>query len=266
MHECEICEKSFVCEFDRHLHNAWIKKIRLGLIRRVLLINSNKGGLGNTLFASLLATKMKKMGYKVALLETSFYSTLPYYFDYSSENGLELVANGIVPPVSIFDYPYLSPSLFMVRDPQLLDWDKDAVVKFLKKMIINTNWGDTDILIVDLACEHSGLVNDLKAFFGDKLTNSILILDYKQASSLYTKAYINYYAGITKVLHLLLSPSKNDSKDNKIINDTKYKMSSLDFCEKAYHYGVDPGDIIKEVNDLYNPVLEEVSTACLSIF
>ncbi|MEI6092749.1 MAG: P-loop NTPase [bacterium] len=266
MHECEICEKSFVCEFDRHLHNAWIKKIRLGLIRRVLLVNSNKGGLGNTLFAALLAAKMKKMNYKVALLETSFSSSLPYYFDLPFGNGLELVPNGIIPPVSSFDYPYLSPSLFMAKDHQLVDWDKEAIIKFLKKMIINTNWGDTDILVLDLACGHLGFIDELKAFFGDRLTSSVLMLDYKQLSSPYTSAYIHYHESLTTILQVLSSPSKNNLKDKKNVADTKYKVSSLEFCDLAYFYGASPADIIKNVNELYAPVIEEVSTSCLSIF
>jgi len=265
MHECEICEKSFVCEFDKHLHNAWIKKIRFGSIRRVLVVNSMKGGLGNSLFSILLAAKMKKMGYKTALLETSFSSVLPYYFNFSSDNGLELTTNGIIPPVSSFDYPYLSPYLFMVRNPHVVDWDKESMLKFFRKMIINTNWGETDLLILDVSAEHTGFIQDIKAFMPEKLHHVILMVDYRQAGSDYTRSYIDYFDNFMKVLHVLLSPSKMDSEETPSYG-IKHKISSLPFLDSTYSMKIKPEEIIEQVNDLYLPIIEEVSTACLSIF
>ncbi|MCX6113100.1 MAG: P-loop NTPase, partial [Proteobacteria bacterium] len=233
-------------------------------------VNSNKGGLGTTVFSALLAAKMKKMGYKTALLETSFSSVLPYYFGFSSANGLELISNGIVPPVSSFDYPYLSPSLFMINDPHVVDWDKESILRFFKKMIINTNWGDTDILIIDVSAEHTGFIKDIKAFLPEKLHHAILMVDYKQASSDYTKAYIDYFNGFMSVLYVLLSPSKIDAKEKeKEKPETygiKHNLNMLPFLETAYSPDIKPNDIIKNINGLYAPILEEVSTACLSIF
>ncbi|MEI6079698.1 MAG: P-loop NTPase [bacterium] len=266
MHECEICEKSFVCEFDRHLHNAWTKKNRLSMIRRVLVVNSNKGGLGNSLFSALLAAKMKKMGYKTALLETSFSSVLPYYFNFKSANGLELVANGIVPPVSKYDYPYLSPALFMIREPNIVAWDHEATLKFIKKMIINADWGDTDIMIIDLSAEHTGLVKDLRAFFSEKMHHAVLLLDYKQASGKYAKAYVDHFREFITVLKVLLSPSKIKTKTKKDITGIDADISALPFFEAAYSSDPEPDKIIEGIYELYAPVLEEVSTACLSIF
>jgi Mrp family chromosome partitioning ATPase len=266
MHECEICEKSFVCEYDRHLHNSWIKKSRLSMIRKVLIINSNKGGLGNTIFSALLAAKMKKMNYKIALMETSFSSVLPYYFNYSSENGLELISSGIIPPVSTFGYPYLSPSLFMIREPHVVAWDDESTMRFLRKMIINTNWGDTDILIIDVASYHANLIKDLKTFLGDKLHNAVLIVDYRQASTDYAKAYIKHFEEILNVLYVLLSPAKRKAKEDLDIYGTKHDVSALPFLDSVYASDAKPDQVIESIHEIYSHVLEEVSTSCLSIF
>jgi hypothetical protein len=218
------------------------------------------------MFSALLAAKMKKMNYKIALMETSFSSVLPYYFNFSSENGLELISTGIIPPVSPFGYPYLSPSLFMIREPHIVAWDNESTTRFLRKMVINTSWGDTDILIIDVASDHAGLVKELKTFFGDKLQNAVLIIDYKQASSDYAKAYIRHFEEQLKILCVLLSPAKRKAKEDLGVYGIKHDVSALPFLESAYSADAKPEEIIENIYEVYSHVLEEVSTACLSIF
>ena len=99
----------------------------------------------------------------------------------------------------------------------------------------------------------------------EKLHHAILMVDYKHAASDYTKSYIDYFDSFMNVLHVLLSPSRIDAKEPPSY-EIKHNMSALPFLDAAYSMNIKPDDIIKKVNDLYVPIIEEVSTACLSIF
>ncbi len=259
MHECELCEKSFICELDKHIHNAWLKKTRLGMIRKVIVVTSNKGGSGQTLFSLLLASKIKQKGYKTALVETSMAPYLPYYMGYDMATGLDIVPGGIVPPVSPFAYPYLSPLLFMNQNNKPVFWDTEDVIKFIKKMIINTNWGEVDILLLDMPLGQLEMIKDLKTFFSDKLGQSLFLIDSKTKESEQTKMYFHYIKESTTLLKVIQSPIRTKSKgtDKKIV---------LPFVDDVWDEKVTVSEIPALLVDAYDNPLEEVSKVCLSIF
>jgi Mrp family chromosome partitioning ATPase len=259
MHECELCEKSFICELDKHIHNAWLKKTRLGMIRKTIVVTSNKGGCGLTLFSLLLAAKIKQKGYKTALIETSLSSYLPYYMGFDGTEGLDIVPGGIVPPVSTFGYPYLSPLLFMGNSPKPLFWDKEATLKFIKKMIINTNWGDVDILLLDMPFCQAEMIKDLISFMGDKLSQSVLLLDEKSRESAQAKVYTSFIKEHTSLLKVVSSPSTVQGKVSE-------KKTMLPFVDDVCNSDVLLSEVPAMVVDAYDEPLEEVSKVCLSIF
>ncbi len=259
MHECELCEKSFICELDKHIHNAWLKKTRLGMIRKAIAVTSNKGGCGLTLFSLLLAAKIKQKGYKTALLETSMSAYLPYYMGMEDAEGLEIVPGGIVPPASQMGFPYLSPLLFMGSDSKPLLWDKEAILKFIKKMIINTNWGDVDILLLDMPFCHVDMIKDLSSFMGDKLSQSVLLLDHKSKDSSQAKAYTSFVKEHTSLLKIVSSPSRIQGKISE-------KRTMLPFVDEVHNSNVPLSEVPSMLLDAYDSPLEEVSKVCLSIF
>jgi NUBPL iron-transfer P-loop NTPase len=259
MHECELCEKSFICELDKHIHNAWLKKTRLGMIRKVIVITSDKSGCGQTLFSLLLTSKIKQKGYKTALVETSMSPYLPYYMGYDTTKSLDIVPGGIVPPISPFSYPYLSPLLFMNNNNRPLFWEKEDVLKFIKKMILNTNWGDVDILLLDVPLYQLEMIKMLKAFFSDKLSQSLLLVDSRTKESEQAKSYLSYMKENTTLLKVVQSPIRTKSKDagKKVI---------LPFVDSVWDENVLASEIPSLLIDAYDNSLEEVSKVCLSIF
>jgi len=259
MHECELCEKSFICELDKHIHNAWLKKTRFGMIRKVIIITSNKGGCGLTLFSLLLAANIKQKGYKTALMETSMSPYLPYYMGFDGISGLDIVQGGIVPPMSPFSYPYLSPLLFMGDTSKPIFWDKEPLLKFMKKMIINTNWGDVDILLIDMPFCQNEMIKDLRAFMGDKLSQSLVLVDANSSETEQTRAYVSYMKEQTSLLKVILSPSKIKNKGTD-------KKTMLPFVDAVWDGNITPAQIPSVVMDAYENTLEEVSKVCLSIF
>jgi len=229
------------------------------MIRKVIVITSDKNGCGQTLFSLLLASKIKQKGYKTVLVESSMAPYLPYYMGYDVAQGLDIVPGGIVPPMSPFSYPYLSPLLFMNQNNRPVFWEKEDVIKFIKKMIINTNWGDVDILLLDMPLCQLEMIKDLKAFFGDKLSQSLLLVDSRTKESEQAKAYLHYMKENTTLLKMIQSPikTKNKSTDKKIV---------LPFVDSVWDESVIVSQVPSLLIDAYDNPLEEVSKVCLSIF
>ncbi len=254
-HECELCERASSCEYDKHIHSSWVRKTRMEMLKKVVVVNGVKGGLGSTSFACALSANIAKRGLRTALIETSFFSVLPDYLGYDSQTGLEIMMDGIIPPISEYGFSYLSPSLFMQKDKRPIFWDAEAVVKFIKKMVVNTNWGDIDCLVLDVSCSQSGLLKEIKTFFGEKIVHAVVLVDFKDAGSAQTVAHIDHVKLIAESVSVLSSPSK-DLKP-------KDKLGSLPFVESLFLAGAKTGDVVGLIMEPYDSVLEEVIKSCL---
>ncbi|MFH1223795.1 MAG: P-loop NTPase [Pseudomonadota bacterium] len=264
MHECELCEKAIVCDLDKQLHNGWIKKTRLDLIKNFIVVNSNKGGLGATLFSIQMATKFHNMGYKTALLETSMSSSLPYYLATPTASGLELTSDGILPIVSKYGFMYLCPLLFMQNDPKVVNWDLDAIFNFTKKMLINSNWGDIDVLILDVPLNQTELIKNIRSFTDDKISSAVLFVDHKRYKTLQTKMYINYVKEFARVGSVLFSPSKKKSKAPDIsIPDVDCPVYTLPYVDAVSFFETSSDTITDSISGAYAGVVEEVVKRCL---
>ncbi len=264
MYECELCEDYLSCESDKHLHNSWVRKIRLDSIKRVILLFSNKGGTGQTVFSSLLAAKIKEQGHLPALLETSFSSYMPKLFgSISSETTLEIGNNGIIAPKSIFNYKYISPLLFMGTDHKIILWDKEAILKFISKMIVNTDWEDTGVLIIDLSHSHSIAIDFIKSLFAKKTVDIILVFDPRVTDYSIAGSYISHFSQIGNVLAALMSPSIIQKSDKFVFDKIDVPVFPLPFCEDLMKSGNELSSVLLDTYQSYKPVLEEVSELCL---
>lgn len=254
-HECELCERSFSCEYDKHTHNSWVRKTRMELIKKVILVNSVKGGLGATAFSCAFAAKIASLGFKTGLIETSLSSIMPEYLEYDAQKGLEIMMDGIVPPLSEYNFFYLSPSLFMQKERKPLFWDAEAVVKFIRKIIINTNWGELDYLVVDMSSSQTGLLKEIKAFFDKKLFYAVVLVDFKEAESAQSMFHIEYVKTLADSVCVLNSPSKGPK--------SKGEPNDLPFVEELFCSGAKTSDVVRSIMKPYGKVLEEVTKNCL---
>lgn len=254
MHECKLCEKSLSCALDKNLHDLWLKQIRLSNIRKVLLVSSSKNGIGTSFFSVLLAKKLSDFGYKTAYLEASFSASISEYLLNTDKYDLDLSNKGIIPLKTIFNYDYMSPVFFMTNGFEIINWDNSAVLKFLEKIIINTNWERSDILIIDLPFNNINITPGLKSFFEDKLSASLLFIHDTNKT---TEAFLNYFDNYLKPINVLVSPLKNLKKTNK-------KVTSLPFVNDFYKKNINTNELLTSLEDSYSKILKEVSESCLS--
>lgn len=264
MYECELCEDYLACESDKHSHNSWIKKTRLDKIKKIILLFSNKGGSGQTVFASLLAAKIKELGRSPVLVETSFSSYLPRLFGNSAiENQLEIGPNGIIAQKSIFNYKYISPVLFMGAEPKMVQWDKEAVLKFISKMIVNTDWEENDIMIIDLSQCHSMAIDFLKSLFTKKIIDVILFFDPRITQRSIAESYISCLSQLGNILTALISPSIIRKNEKFILDRINFPVFSLPFYEDLIRSGNELPPVLLNTYQIYEPILKEISELCL---
>jgi Mrp family chromosome partitioning ATPase len=264
MYECELCEDYLACESDKHFHNSWIKKTRLDKIKKVVLLFSNKGGTGQTVFTSLLAAKIQKLGKDPSVVETSFSSYMPKLFNSTkSQVALEIGPNGIIPPNSIFNYKYISSQLFMGSEPKIILWDDEAILKFISKMIVNTDWEDSDTLIIDLSHCHSSAIAFIKSLFIKKIMEVILIFDSKITGTSIAESYVSYFEEIGNLLAVLMSPSIKQESEEFLFNKMSLPVFFMPFCEELMSSGEDLQTNILKAYQSYEQILEKIAKLCL---
>ncbi|MBN1114520.1 MAG: tyrosine-protein kinase family protein [Oligoflexia bacterium] len=238
------------------------------MIRKTLLVSSPAEGLGATTFSILLSGELAALGYKIRLMDTSIESVkLAEYLGYSSELGLEFTNNGVELPASEYGFSYVSPYLFMHKDPAVLMWDMKSVLSFIEDILFNVNWGEVDILVLKLPYSHLNLLGELQSHLPGKIRHSLLFLDYKFRRNSVSKMMLKHLSSCTKVLSVCFSPSVRDDAENS----ARFSFNGTDafflpFVGELMRQGQPNSGRLEELMEAYSPIIKEVAQNCLSIF
>jgi ATP-binding protein involved in chromosome partitioning len=119
---------------------------RLSRIGRIIAVSSGKGGVGKTFVATTLALALAQKGYKVGLFDIDFTSPSTHIIlgarDYQPKEE-----KGIVPPV-VSGLMYMS--LVYYSGDRVTPLRGADVSNALIELLSITQWGELDILIIDM--------------------------------------------------------------------------------------------------------------------
>ena len=121
-------------------------------IRNIIAVASGKGGVGKSTITANLAIALRKMGFKVGLLDADIYGpSIPMMFDVQEERPLSVEINGRskMKPVENYGVKILSIGFFTHPD-QAVIWRGPMASKALNQMIFDADWGELDFLLIDL--------------------------------------------------------------------------------------------------------------------
>ncbi|UWQ73568.1 Mrp/NBP35 family ATP-binding protein [Leisingera sp. M658] len=117
-------------------------------VKRILAVGSGKGGVGKSTVSSNLAVALARQGRKVGLLDADIYG--PSQPRMMGAKGRPASPDGkIIEPLHAHGVTLMSIG-FMLEEGKAVVWRGPMLMGALQQMLGQVNWGELDVLIVDL--------------------------------------------------------------------------------------------------------------------
>jgi len=143
---CGSCAERSTCEDPAARDDT---SIRLGRIKHKIVVGSGKGGVGKSTVTVNLAAALKRMGYRVGILDADI--TGPNIPKLLGIEGHRLTAGSDgIEPASAGGIKAVSMALLLESQDSAVVWRGPMKMAALKQFISEVNWGDLDFLLVDL--------------------------------------------------------------------------------------------------------------------
>ena len=117
-------------------------------VRQVVMVGSGKGGVGKSTVSANLAVTLSSLGQRVGLLDADIYGpSAPMMFGLSG--SMQVNQFGRIVPQEAHGVAVVS-SGFLVDTNNPIIWRGPMVGKAIQQLCYDVDWGDRDVLIVDL--------------------------------------------------------------------------------------------------------------------
>ena len=145
-HECSSCAES--CSSNTRK----IQKVPLGKgsrVEKVIAVMSGKGGVGKSLVTSLLASEMRKKGFRTAILDGDITgSSIPTGFGMGRAEIL--VKDGLIEPaVTKGGIQFIGTNQLLQHETDPLAWRGAKVAGQLLQFWKDVRWHDVDFMFID---------------------------------------------------------------------------------------------------------------------
>ncbi|NQU11379.1 P-loop NTPase, partial [bacterium] len=126
---------------------ATIVPPRIPGVARVIAIASGKGGVGKSTVAVGLACALAQQGHRVGLMDADIYGpTVPKML---GADERPTVTDDKLDPVERFGLKLMSMAFLLDHDAPVI-WRGPMIMKAVQQFSLAVNWGDLDLLLVDL--------------------------------------------------------------------------------------------------------------------
>lgn len=152
MIRCATCTVKNKCYKDMKCE---LIKPKYGKIKHVVGVISGKGGVGKSTVTGIVAVQLRKLGYKVGVLDGDITGpSMPRFF------GLEKERTGYVETDVKDAYKFVPVETglgikaismnFMIEEEEPLLWRGPALGNVLVQLFTDTDWGELDYLLIDM--------------------------------------------------------------------------------------------------------------------
>lgn len=152
MVKCATCAVKNKCLKDMKCD---LIKPKYGKIKHVVGVISGKGGVGKSTVTGVLAVQLRKLGYKVGVLDGDITGpSMPRFF------GLEKEKTGYAPTdvKDVYKFVPVETGLgiksismnFMIDEEEPLLWKGPVLGNVLMQLFTDTDWGELDYLLIDM--------------------------------------------------------------------------------------------------------------------
>jgi ATP-binding protein involved in chromosome partitioning len=210
-----------------------IEKRRVEGVKSILAVASGKGGVGKSTVSANLAVALKKLGMKVALLDGDVYGpSIPKMF--GIENETIFVEGERIVPIERYGLKILSIGLMIDEDTPII-WRGPMLHKALEQFLFDTNWGERDIMLVDLppgtgdAQISVGQLVELTGGIVVTTPQDISLIDVKRAIRMFEKMNIDVL-GVIENMSTFFCP--HCGKETRIFGEGGGKKLELEMGVK----------------------------------
>ncbi len=168
-------------------------------VRHIVAVASGKGGVGKSTVAVNLAVALARQGLKVGLADADIYG--PSVPKMTGTEDLQPAMQSIdgkeaILPVERYGVKWMSVGYFVAPDRPLI-WRGPMATGALRQMVMQVNWGELDVLLIDLPPGtgdiHVSMIHDIKL-------SGAVVVSTPQAVAL---------ADVVKGVNMFLNPKVN---------------------------------------------------------
>ena len=152
MIRCATCAVKNKCQKDMKCE---LIKPKYGKIKHVVGVISGKGGVGKSTVTGVVAVQLRKLGYKVGVLDGDITGpSMPRFF------GLENERTGYAPTdvKDVYKFVPVETGLgiksismnYMIEEEEPLLWKGPVLGNVLIQLFTDTDWGELDYLLIDM--------------------------------------------------------------------------------------------------------------------
>ncbi|RJQ39299.1 MAG: MRP family ATP-binding protein [Anaerolineaceae bacterium] len=118
-------------------------------VDKIIAVMSGKGGVGKSSMAGLLASSLRRRGFRVGILDADITGpSIPMLFGLKTKP--EASEDGIFPVISATGIKIISINLLLPDSDQPVIWRGPLISKTIKQFWEDIIWDDLDYLVVDL--------------------------------------------------------------------------------------------------------------------
>lgn len=154
MSNCDSCPSKGKCDSNEASCSKIVPKY--GNIKHIIGVISGKGGVGKSTVTGILATKLKKAGYKVGVLDADITGpSMPRFFGINEERAYALEGRTgeeikFLPVETSSGIKVMSLNLLTEHEEEPVIWRGPVITGVLTQMYTDTEWGELDYLLIDM--------------------------------------------------------------------------------------------------------------------
>lgn len=155
MSNCDGCASQSSCASKGIEICPSANKPKYGNIKNVIGVISGKGGVGKSTITGIMASMLRKKGYKVGVLDADITGpSMPRFFGINKKRASikQVDENNIkfIPVETESGVKVISMNLLTEVEDDPVIWRGPVITGVLNQMYFDTVWGDLDYLLIDM--------------------------------------------------------------------------------------------------------------------
>ena len=240
MSGCSTCPSQDKCSSKLTLGSQGCGKLhpKHGVIKNIIGVISGKGGVGKSTVTGILASTLRKKGYKVGVLDADITGpSMPRFFGINNKRAnvepLDESGNEFkyYPVLSKGGVKVISMNLLLPKEDEPVVWRGPVVTSVLTQLFTDTAWEELDYLLIDMPPGTSDITLTVMQSF--PITELVIVSTPQDMVSMIVKKVIS-------MANKMSVPIRGVVENMSYINcpgcDTKIKVFSKKSAEEHAEY------------------------------